>query len=61
MPTEVIPHTTRISGAVQEVALIIEETIDIIHEVIRDIEITITITEEMVIEVKIMTGIEVGH
>ena len=36
-------------------------TMGIICEVIRDIEIIITITEEMVIEVKIMTGIEVGH
>ena len=34
---------------------------DIICKVIRDIEIIIKITEEMVIEVKIMTGIEVGH
>ena len=61
MPTGVVPCIARILGAEQEVALIIEETMDIIHEVIRDIEIIITITEEMVIEVKIMTGTEVGY
>ena len=61
MPIGVIPHTIRILGAEQEVALIIEETMDIICEVIRDIEIIIIITEETAIEVKIMTGIEVGH
>ena len=61
MPTEVVPHTTRILGTEQEVTLIIEETKDIILDVIRGIDIIITITEEMVIEVKIMTGIEVGH
>ena len=47
--------------AEQEVALIIEKTMGRIHKVIRDIEIIITITEERVIEVMIMTGIEVGH
>ena len=61
MPTGLIPHITRILGAEHEVALIIEEIMDIIHKVIRDIEIIIIITEETVIEVKIMTGIEVGH
>ena len=61
MPTGFVLHITRILGAEQEVALIIEETTDIIFEVIRDIEIIITITEETVIEVKIMTGTEVGH
>ena len=61
MPTGVIPPIARILGAEQEVALIIEEITDIICKVIRDIEIIITITEEVVIEVKIMTGTEVGH
>ena len=61
MPTGVILCITRILGAEQEVSSIIEETMGIICKVIRDIEIIITITEEMVIEVKIMTGIEVGH
>ena len=61
MPTGVVLHTTRILGAEQEIALIIEETTGITCEVIKDIEIIIIITEEMVIEVKIMTGTEVGH
>ena len=61
MPIGVILHITRILGAEQEVALIIEETMGIIYKVIRDIEIMITITEETVIEVKIMTRTEVGH
>ena len=61
MPTGVILHITRILGAEQKVASIIEETMGIICEVIRDIEIIITITEETVIVVMIMTGIEVGH
>ena len=61
MPIGVILHKTRILGAEQEVALIIEGTMGIIHEVIRDMEIVIRITEEMVIEVKITTGREVGH
>ena len=60
MPIEVILHITRILGAEQEVALI-EETMGIICKVIRGIEIIITITEQTVIEVKIMTGTEVGH
>ena len=61
MPTGVILCIIRILGAEQEIALIIEETMGIIHEVIRDIEIIITITEETVIEVEIMTGTEVDH
>ena len=61
MPTGVVPHVTRTLGAGQEVTLIIEETTDIVHKVIRDIEIIKTITEEMVIEGKVTTGIEVGH
>ena len=61
MPTGVIPCIARILGAEQEVALLFEETTYIICKVIRDIGIIITFTEEMVIEVKIMTGIEVGH
>ena len=61
MPTRVVLHTTRILGAEQEITLIIEETMGIISKVIRDIEIIITITEEMVIEVKFMTGTEVGY
>ena len=61
MPTVVIPCIARILGAEQEVALIIEETTDIICEVIRDIEIIIAIIEETVIEVRIMTGTEVDH
>ena len=60
MSIEVIPHTTRTLGVEQEIALIIEETTGITHEVIKDIE-TIIIIEEMVIEVKIMTGTGVGH
>ena len=61
MPTGVILCITRILGAEQEIALIAEETMGIICEVIRDIEVIITITKEMVIEVEIMTGTEVGH
>ena len=61
MPIGVVLHTTRILGAEQEIALIIEETTDIICKVIRHIRIIIIITEETVIEVKIMTGIEVGQ
>ena len=61
MPTGVILHTTRILGAEQEIALMIEETMGITCEVSKDIEIIIIITEEMVIEVEIMTGTEVGH
>ena len=60
MPVGVILHIIRILGAEQEIALIIEETMGITHEVIRDIE-TIIITEEMVKEVQIMTGTEVGY
>ena len=61
MPIGVILCITRILGVEQDVALIIEETMGIICKVIRNIEIIITITDEMVIEVKIMTGTEVGH
>ena len=61
MPTGVSLCITRILGAEQETALITEETIGIICDIIRDIEIIITITEETVIEVEIMTGTGVGH
>ena len=44
-----------------EVILIIEEAMDIICKVIRDIEIITTITEGIIIEVKVMAEIEVGH
>ena len=47
MSIEVIPHKTRTLGMEQEIALIIEETTRITHEVIKDIE-TIIIIEEMV-------------
>ena len=60
MSTGVILHITRILGVEQEIVVIIEETTGITHEVIKDIE-AIIITEETVIEVKIMTGTEVGH
>ena len=60
MSIVVVPHITRTSGAEQEIALIIEETMGITCEVIKDIE-TIIIIEKMVIEVEIMTGTEVGH
>ena len=56
LSTGVILCIIRILGAEQEIALIIEETMGIICEVISDIEIIITITVEMVIEVKIMIG-----
>ena len=58
MPIGVILCITKILGAEQEIALIIEETMGITNEVIRDIE-TIIVTEETVIEVEIMTGTEV--
>ena len=61
MPIGVIPYITRTLGAEQEVILIIEEAMDIICEVITDIELITTIIEGAVIEVKVMTEIEVGH
>ena len=61
MHTGVIHCITRTLGTEQEVILIIEEVMDIICEVIRDIEIITTITEGTVIEVKVITEIEVGH
>ena len=57
---EVISSTTRTLGVEQEIALIIEETMDITCEVIKGIE-TIIIIEETVIEVEITTGTGVGH
>ena len=60
MSTGVIPHIARTLGVEQEIALIIEKTMGITSEVIKDIE-TIIIIEETVIEVKIMTGTGVGH
>ena len=38
MSTGFIPHTTRTLGVEQEIALIIEETMGITHEIIKDIE-----------------------
>ena len=60
MSIEVVPHTTSTLGVEQEIALIIEETMGITRDVIKDIE-TIIIIEETVIEVEIMTGTGVGH
>ena len=60
MSTGVVPCITRTLGVEQEIALIIEETMSITWDVIKDIE-TIIIIEEMVIEIKIMTGTGVGH
>ena len=55
MSIEVIPHTTRTLGVEQEIALIIEETMGITHEVIKDIE-TIIIIDETIIEVEVTKG-----
>ena len=60
MSTGVVPYITRTLEVEQEIALIIEESMGITGEVIKDIE-TIIITEEMAIEVEIMTGMGVGH
>ena len=43
------------------VTLVIEEIMDIIHEVAKDIETIIMTIGEAVTEVKITTGIGVGH
>ena len=55
-----IMHNQNVRGRARD-SFIIEETMGIICEVIRDIEIIITITEETVIEVETTTGTEVGH
>ena len=59
MSTEAIPHITRTLGVEHKIALIIEETLGIRCEVVKDIEIIII--EEMATEVEMTTGIGVGH
>ena len=53
---------TMCTEVIQDVIKIIEVVMDIMHEVIKCMEdIIMIITEEVVIEVKIMIGIGVGH
>ena len=61
MCTEVIQDIIKIIEAVQDIILIMEVVIDIKHEVIKGMGEIIIITEEVVIEVKVMIGIGVGH
>ena len=61
MCTEVIQDIIKIVEAGKDIILIIEVVMDIIHEVIKDMAEIIIITEEVVIEVKVMIGIGVGH
>ena len=60
MSIGVVPCITITLEVEQEIALIIEKTTCITHEVIKDIE-TIIIIEGTVIEVEIMTGTGVSH
>ena len=62
MCTDVIQDKIKIIEAGQGIILIIEVVMDIIHKVIKGMADTIIIiTEEVVIEVKVMIGIGVGH
>ena len=57
----VVQCITRTLGIEQEVILITEEAMDIIHEVIKYADITTIITEKMVTEVKVIIEREVVH
>ena len=61
MHTGVIQCITRTLEVEQEVILKIEESTDILHEVIKDTNITTIIIEETVTGVKVMIEIEVDH
>ena len=64
MCTEVIQEITKIIEAEEDIITIIEVVMDIICKVIKgmkDITTITIITEEVVIEVKVMIGIGVGH
>ena len=61
MPIGDIQCTTKTLEVELEVILVIEEIMDIMHKVARGIETIPMIIEGIIVEVKIMVEIGVGH
>ena len=61
MCTGDVCHTIKILEVDIEITLIVEEILDILLDVVRDIGIITMITEGTIIEAKVIIGIEVDH